>query len=321
MNRRTLIGALALAPLSMPAFAQQGWPPRPVRIVVPFAPGSFTDVSARLLANELTEQIGQQVIVENRTGAGGTVGATTVVRSEPDGTTLLLTDNSLAISPGLYNNLPYDPVKDLAQVSRIANSPSILLVRPGLGAKTVAELVELGKRRPGEITFGSGGQGSSAHLAMELMLNVADIRALHVPFRGVAAAISEVIAGRVDMAIASLASGVRHVTTGTLLGLGVTGEQRSALLPQVPTFIEAGLPRYDMSYWWGIAAPAATPAEIVARLNREVVRACAQPRLREAFEKQAATAVTSTPEEMTRFLEREIGVWREVIQRAGVSIQ
>jgi len=320
MNRRTLLGALALAPIAAPAFGQ-AWPPRAVRIVVPFAPGSFTDASARLLAHELTEQLGQQVIVENRTGAGGTVGTTAVVRADPDGTTLLLSDNSLSISPGLYRNLPYDPLRDLAQVSRIANSPSILLVRPGLGPKTVAELVDLAKRRPGELTFGSGGQGSSAHLAMELMLNVAEIRALHVPFRGVAAAIADVIAGRVDMAIASLATGVRHVTAGTLLGFGVTGEQRSPLLQQVPTFIEAGLPRYDMSYWWGIAAPAATPPDIVARLNREVVRACAQPRLREAFEKQAATAVTSTPEKMTRFLAREVGVWREVIARAGVRVE
>ncbi|HEV7267896.1 MAG TPA: tripartite tricarboxylate transporter substrate binding protein [Falsiroseomonas sp.] len=320
MKRRTLLGALALSPLAASAVAQS-WPQRPVRIVVPFAPGSFTDVSARLLANELTGQLGQQVIVENRTGAGGTVGATAVVRAEPDGTTLLLTDNSLAISPGLYRNLPYDPLKDLAQISRIANSPSILLLRPGLGPKTVAELVEYAKSRPGEVTFGSGGQGSSAHLAMELLLNVADIRALHVPFRGVAAAIADVISGRVDMAIASLASGVRHVTAGTLLGLGVTGDGRSPLLPQVPTFVEAGLPRYDMSYWWGIAAPSGTPADVIARLNREIVQACAQPRLREAFEKQAATAVTSTPEEMSRFVEREIGVWREVIARAGVRIE
>jgi tripartite-type tricarboxylate transporter receptor subunit TctC len=320
MDRRSLLGALALAPLAAPA-SGQSWPSRPVRIVVPFAPGSFTDVSARLLANELTEQLGQPVVVENRAGAGGTLGATSVVRADPDGTTLLLTDNSLAISPGLYRNLPYDPARDLAQISRIAESPSILLVRPGLGAKTLAELIDLAKRRPGEITFGSGGQGSSAHLAMELMLNVAGIRALHVPFRGVAAAIAEVIAGRVDMAIASLASGVAHVRSGTLLGFGVTGAQRSSLLPEVSTFIEAGLPRYDMSYWWGIAAPARTPPETITRLNREIVRACAQPRLREAFAQQAATAVTSTPEEMTRFVAREIEVWREVTARAGVRIE
>jgi tripartite-type tricarboxylate transporter receptor subunit TctC len=322
MNRRTLLLGAALAPLAASrAFGQAGWPDRLLRIVVPFAPGSFTDISARLVANELAEQLGQSVIVENRGGAGGTAGTTAVVRAAPDGYTLLLTDTSLSISPGLYPNLPYDPVRDLAQISRIADSPSILLVRPGLGPRTLAELVALAKQKPEEITFGSGGPGSSAHLAMELLLNVAGVRALHVPFRGVAAAIAEVVAGRVDMAIASLASGLAHVQAGTLLGLGVSGAQRSALLPQVPTFAEAGQGAYDMSYWWGIAAPAGTPPPLIERLNREVVRACAQPRLREAFLKQAAVAVTSTPQEMTRHLEREIGVWREVIVRAKVPAQ
>lgn len=321
MNRRSLLGALALAPLSLPALGQGGWPGRPLRIVVPFAPGSFTDVSARLLAQELTEQLGQQVIVENRAGAGGTLGANSVARAAPDGLTLLLTDNSLAISPGLYANMPYDPLRDLQQISRIAESPSILLVRTGLGARTLPELLAALRQRPGEISFGSGGQGSSAHLAMELLLNVTETRAMHVPFRGVAAAITEVIGNRVDMAIASLASGIAHVRSGTLLGMAVSGEARSALLPQVPTFAEAGTPRYDMSYWWGIAAPAGTPAEIVVRLNTEIRRACAAPRLREAFLQQAALAVTSTPEEMTAHLTREIGVWREVIVRAGVKVE
>jgi tripartite-type tricarboxylate transporter receptor subunit TctC len=320
ITRRTLLGALAAIPLAAPALGQ-AWPPRPIRIVVPFVPGSFTDISARLLAVELTEQLGQQVIVENRGGAGGTLGATAVVRSPPDGLTLLLTDNSLAISPGLYPNLPFDPVKDLQQISRIAESPSILLVRPGLGPKTVAELVALLKQKPGEVSFGSGGQGSSAHLAMELLLNVTETRALHVPFRGVAAAITEVIGGRVDMAIASLASGVAHVRGGTLLGLGVTGNARSTLLPDVPTFIEAGTPRYDMSYWWGIAAPTGTPAEIITRLNREIVRAASSQRLRDAYAQSAALAVTSTPEAMTAHLAREIATWREVITRAGVRVE
>jgi tripartite-type tricarboxylate transporter receptor subunit TctC len=322
MNRRTLLAA-AFAPLAAigPAAGQPAWPDRVLRIVVPFVPGSFTDVSARLLANELTEQLGQSVVVENRGGAGGTAGTTAVVRAAPDGYTLLLTDTSLSISPGLYPNLPYDPVRDLAQISRIADSPSILLVRPGLGPRTLAELVALAKQQPGGITFGSGGPGSSAHLAMELLLNLAGVQALHVPFRGVAAAIAEVIAGRVDMAIASLASGVAHVKGGTLIGLGVSGEKRSALLPEVPTFAEAGQPAYDMSYWWGVAAPAGTPRPVVERLHREVVRACEKPRLREAFLQQAAVAVTSTPEEMTRHLEREIGVWREVITRAKVTLQ
>jgi tripartite-type tricarboxylate transporter receptor subunit TctC len=322
ISRRTLLLGAALSPLAAGgARGQANWPNQVIRIVVPFAPGSFTDVSARLVAQELTEQVGQSVIVENRAGAGGTAGTFSVVRASPDGYTLLLTDTSLSISPGLYPNLPYDPLKDLAQISRIANSPSILLVRPGLGTKTLAELVALAKEKPGQITFGSGGPGSSAHLAMELLLNVAGVKALHVPFRGVAAAIAEVIAGRVDMAIASLASGVAHVKAGTLLGLAVSGDKRSELLPQVPTFAEAGQSRYDMSYWWGIAAPAATPRPLVEQLHREIVKACGQPRLREAFLKSAALAVTSTPDEMAQFVAYETGVWRDVIKTANVTIQ
>jgi len=321
ISRRSLIGAAALGPLAMPAFGQAGYPDRVIRIIVPFVAGAFTDVSARLVAQELTQQLKQPVIVENRGGAGGTAGTTAVVRAAPDGYTLLLTDTSLSISPGLYPNLAYDPVKDLAHITRIADSPSILLVRPGLGPKTLAELIALAKEKPGQLTFGSGGPGSSAHLAMEYLLNIAGATALHVPFRGVAAAIAEVIAGRVDMAIASLAAGLAQVQGGTLLGLGVTGQKRSDLLPQVPTFIEAGQPRYDMTYWWGIAAPAATPRDIVERLNREIVQACAQPRLREAFVQQAAVAVTSTPEEMTKHVEREVAIWRDVITRAKVTVQ
>jgi len=219
------------------------------------------------LRRETHGAAGQPVVIENRGGAGGTAGTVAVVRAAPDGYTLLLTDTSLSISPGLYPNLPYDPVRDLAQISRIAHSPSILLVRPGLGPRTLTALVALAKQRPGEITFGSGGPGSSAHLAMELLLSVSGTQALHVPFRGVAAAIAEVIAGRVDMVIASLASGIAHVKGGTLLGLGVSGAQRSALLLEVPTFEEAGQPRYDMSYWWGVAAPSGTPRPIIERLN------------------------------------------------------
>jgi tripartite-type tricarboxylate transporter receptor subunit TctC len=321
MQRRHLLPLLA-APFLLHRIAMaQGWPSGSLRIVVPFAPGSFTDISARLLSQELTGQLGQTVVVENRGGAGGTLGANAVARAAPDGLTLLLTDNSFAISPSLYPTLPYDPLADLVQVSRIADSPSILLVRPGLGVRDVAGLVAMARARPGELSFGSGGQGSSAHLAMELLLNVTGTRMLHVPFRGVAAAISEVIAGRVDMAIASLASGVAHVRAGTLLGLGVTGAQRAAALPDVPTFIEAGVPRYDMVYWWGVAAPRGTPEPVVARLNAEIATALRSPRLVEAFAAAGAAPAHSTPAAMAAHLAQEIAQWREVVQRAGVKLE
>ena len=192
IDRRTLLGA-ALGTLGIRyTHAQAGWPDRAIRIIVPFAAGSFTDIAARLLATELTEQLGQPVVVENRGGAGSTAGTQAVARAEPDGYTLLLTDISLSISPALYPKLPYDPLRDIAMISRIADSPALLMVRPGLGVRTLAELVALGKQKPGELTFGSGGPGSSAHMAMELFLDTAGIKALHVPFRGIAAAIGEI---------------------------------------------------------------------------------------------------------------------------------
>jgi tripartite-type tricarboxylate transporter receptor subunit TctC len=322
IDRRAFAVGAALAPLAIDSvLGQSAWPERLIRIIVPFAPGAFTDISARLLATELAEQLGQSIIVENRGGAGGVMGTTAVVRSTPDGYMLLLTDTSLSTAPGLYPNLPYDPVRDLSQISEVAVSPSILLARTDLGPRTLAELIALAKRKPGALSFGSGGPGSSAHLAMELLLDAAGVRGQHVPFRGVAAAITEVMAGRVDMVIASLAAGVAQVKGGTLTGLAVSGEQRSPLLPQVPTFAEAGLPAYNMTYWWGLAAPAGTPGEIIARLNREVIRACTQPRLRNAFTQQAATAAPSTPEAMRELLEREIALWKGVIARAHVTVQ
>lgn len=323
MNRRTLLRTAAVVPFAMawPASGEVAWPDRVIRITVPFVPGAFTDVSARLVAQELSDHLSQPVIVENRGGAGGTIGTLEVVRSAPDGYTLLLTDTSLAIAPGLYPKLGYDVIRDLTQISRIAECPSILLVRPGLGPRTVADLVEYGKKNPGKLTFGSGGVGSSAHLAMELFLDVAGIKAVHVPFRGVAAAITETVAGHIDMTISSIAAGLGQVKAGTLLGLAVSGAQRSTLLPDVRTFVEVGLPRYDMVYWWGIAAPARMSAELVTRLNREVVRACDQPRLKNAFLQQAAVASTSTPDEMAAQLKREVVLWRDIITRAHVSTE
>jgi tripartite-type tricarboxylate transporter receptor subunit TctC len=322
IDRRAFALGAALAPFAIDRVrGEAAWPDRVIRIIVPFAAGAFTDISARLLAAELSEQIGQSVIVENRGGAGGVLGTTAVVRAAPDGYTLLLSDTSLSTAPGLYPDLPYDPVRDLAEISRVALSPSILLMRPDLGPHTLTELIALARKRPGEITFGSGGPGSSAHLAMELMFDTAGISGQHVPFRGVAAAITDVMAGRVDMVIASLAAGVAQVKAGTLIGLAVSADQRSPLLPEVPTFAQAGLPAYQMMYWWGLAAPAGTPPGIVERLNHEVNVACAKPRLREAFAQQAAVAAPSTPDEMKELLTREIALWKGVIARAKVTLQ
>lgn len=319
MVRVLLITAPLLA-LSTFSHAQS-WPGKPLRIVVPFVPGSFTDISARTLAIELTGQLGQQVVVDNRGGAGGTLGTEAVARAAPDGYTLLLSDNSFTISPGLYAKLPYDPLKDFIHVSQIAESPSMMVGRLKLPAKTLKELVNLARARPGELTFGSGGQGSSAHLAMELFLNVAGVKMLHVPFKGVAASLVEVVAERIDVSIASLASGAPHVIGERARGLGVSGKERNALLPGVPTFAEAGFPGYNMSYWWGIAVPTGTPAQIVSRLNQEIVRAADKSALKDIFQKQGAAAITSSPAALTRRVDDEIRTWKDIIARAGVRLE
>lgn len=320
---RTLLRAVIILSLfpALAAQAQQAWPGRPLRIIVPFAPGSFTDVAARAIAVELTGQLNQQAVVENRTGAGGTIGTEMVARAAPDGYTLLLSDNSFTISPGLYAKLPYDPMKDFIHVSQVAESPSMMVARLQLAAKTLKELVDLARARPGEFTFGSGGQGSSAHLATELFLNVAGVRMLHVPFKGVAASIAEVTAGRIDVSMASFASGMPHVRGGRVQGLAVTGKERDPLLSEVPTFAEAGFPGYNMSYWWGIAIPAGTPPQIVSQLNHEIARATDKPKLKEIFQKQGARAVTSSPAEHSRRVDEEIKVWKNMIVKAGVKLE
>ena len=308
---------VSLSPLSH----AQPWPTRPLRIIVPFGPGAFTDVSARVLAAELTGQLGQQVIVDNRTGAGGTIGTEIAARATPDGYTLLLSDNSFTISPGLYAKLPYNPLKDFIHVSSIAESPSLMSGRIKLPAKTLQEVVKLARANPGKLTFGSGGQGSSAHLAMELFLNVAGVKMLHVPFKGIGPALAEVMADRIDVLISSLAAGAPHIQNERTRGYAVSGKERHPILPGVPTYSEAGYPKYDMSYWWGIAVPAGTPPAVVARLNQEIVRASGKPTLRDIYQKQGAVAVTSSPAEHTRRVNAEIQTWKDVIARAGVKLQ
>jgi tripartite-type tricarboxylate transporter receptor subunit TctC len=320
---RRLLWAVTVLSL-LPAFqaqAQPAWPSQPLRIIVPFAPGAFTDVAARSVAAVLTPQLGQQVVVDNRTGAGGTIGTEMVARAAPDGYTLLLSDNSFAVSAGLYAKLPYDPVKDFIQVSAVAEAPAMLVGRLGLTAKTLKDLADLARTKSGEFTFGSGGQGSSAHLAMELFLNVAGIKMTHVPFRGAAVAMTEAVAGHIDITIASIALGMPFVRGGRVLGFAVTGKERSPMLPEVPTFAEAGFPGYQFTYWWGIAVRATTPPQIVSRLNQEIARAVDNAKLKENFVSQGARAVSSSSAEFSQQVHEEIKVWKNVIAKAGVKVE
>jgi tripartite-type tricarboxylate transporter receptor subunit TctC len=311
---------LALALVAQNLWAQN-WPTKTVRIVVPFAPGALTDIAARALALELSDQLGQQFIVENKGGAGGTLGTNDVARSAPDGSSFAFTDSSFMISAGLYPKLPYDPLKDLAPVTLAVEAAAILIARQDLAAKNVRELVALAKAKPRTLTYGSGGQGSSAHLAMELLLIQAGAEMVHVPFKGVAAAIADVVGGRIDVSVSSVGAALGHVKGGRVRALAVTGKDRLPSLPEVPTFAESGFPDYDMVYRFGFLAPAATPVAIITRMRDEVAKAGNKPRVRELLTPQGARAVATTPAEYAALIEREMRMWKTVIDKAGVKVE
>lgn len=318
-----VIAAACLAAAANLAHAAStpAWPTRPVRIVVPFAPGAFTDIAARAYAAELAQQLGQSFVVDNRTGGGGTIGMDIVAKASPDGHTLLVTDNSLTITPALYAKLPYDALRDLHHVGKIAESPTLLVAALKVSAKTAGELMEQARARPGEFSFGSGGNGSAAHLAMELLLGLGKARMTHVPFKGVAPSIAAVVASQIDLSFGSVAAGAPHVSAGRVKGIAVSGGSRSGLLPSVPTFAESGFPTYGFMHWWSMAVPAGTPADVVGRLTREMAAAAASPRLAKSFQAGGATPIAANPAEMRKFAETEIEQWRDIIKRAGIKAE
>lgn len=299
----------------------QSWPTKPVRIVVPFAPGALTDIAARAIGAELGEQLGHQFIVENKGGAGGTLGTADVAKSPADGSSFVFTDNSYMISAGLYSKLPYDPTKDLAAVTLAVEAAAIMIARLDLPAKNLRELVALAKAKPRTLTYGSGGQGSSAHLATELFLAQARVEMVHVPFKGVAAAIADVVGGRIDVTVSTVGAAVGHVKSGRARALAVTGKERVPSLPEVPTFAESGYPDYDMVYRFGFLAPAGTPPAIVNRMRDEVAKAANKPRVHELLIPQGARPVASTPAEYGTIIEREMRTWKAVIASAGVKVE
>ncbi|MEI6300116.1 MAG: tripartite tricarboxylate transporter substrate binding protein [Betaproteobacteria bacterium] len=318
-STRILAGLVAAVALLGQAQAQPAWPAKPIRIIVPFAAGAFTDIAARTVAIELSTQLGQPVLVENRGGAGSTLGTDAVAKAAPDGYTLVVTDNSFVISPSVYTKLPYDPLKDLAPISLIAETPAIWTVRADLPARSVSELVALARANPGMLTFGSGGVGSSAHLATQLFLDQNKIEMTHVPFKGVAAALAEAAAGRIDVTVSSTGGAIPHIRSSRLRALALTGGARDAQLADVPTFAEAGFPNYRMVYWFMLAAPTGTPPAVITRLYQEVVRATQATRVREAFAAAAARPVSTPPAELAKRLEEEIATWKAVVVKAGVK--
>ena len=317
---RTAFIALCTATLPVLAQAQNAWPTKVIRFIVPFAAGSFTDTAARLIGSELTAQLGLTVIVENKGGAGSTLGTDLVAKAPPDGYTFLLTDNSFAVSSALYEKLPYAP-KDLVQVSLVADAPAVLVARLNLPTKTLKDTMRVAQSDPSKFTFGSGGQGSSAHLAMESFLMQNNSQMVHVPFKGIAAAVVDVAADRVDMAIGSVGSTSTYIRDGRLLGLAVTGDARQPLFPNVPTFAEAGYPNYKMKYWFGVMAPAGTPPAILDRMQKEIAKAVNAPKVREVFAGAGVRPVSTTSAAFTTLVKDETASWSEIIKRKDIKPQ
>jgi tripartite-type tricarboxylate transporter receptor subunit TctC len=303
------------------AFAQaqaQNYPVKPVKIISPYSPGGLGDLLPRAVAAGLTDSLGQQVIVENRPGASQIIGMQAAARSPADGYTLVLgSATSLAINPGLNKNLPYDPLKDFAPVALCVTTPLYLVVHPSVPARSVRDLLALAKAQPGTLTFASGGNGSSNHLAGELFKSLARVDLLHVPYKGAGPAMIDVMAGHVAMMFG--AAGLAEAKAGKVRVLGVTGAKRSATAPELPTLSESGVPGYEATIWFGLLAPAGTPAPLVSRLSQEIGKALAQPRVREQFTTLDITP--TTPEGFAALIRREIPKWRKVIDGAKIPAE
>jgi tripartite-type tricarboxylate transporter receptor subunit TctC len=313
-----LVAALLLF-LASALAAAQDWPSRPVRLILPFPPGGGTDILGRLIAERLSASLGQPVVTENRGGAGGNVGAEAAARSAPDGYTIVLVAPSLAISPTLYSKINYDPVKDFAPVSLVATVPNLMITQPSLPAQNLQEFIAYAKGRPGALNFGSGGAGTSNHLAGELFNIVAGTKLVHVPYKGVNLAMQDVLAGNVHLVFIGIPAAAPHIKAGKLRALALVAPQRSGALPDVPTVAEAGLGDFEVTTWYGVLAPAGTPRSIVGRLNAELVKIMHSPELKEKLAATGTEPFTSTPEEFAAYIKREIAKWGDVIRKSGAK--
>ena len=320
-----LLTLLALAAPSL-ACAEGAWPDRPVRIVVPFAPGGTTDILARAVAPELSKAFGQQFVVDNKAGAGGNVGAEIVSKSAPDGYTLLMgTVGTHGINKALYNKLPYDPQKDFAPITLVAGVPNVMVVNAekarSLNINTVNDFIKYAKAHPGQLNMASSGNGTSIHLAGELFKSMTGIYMTHIPYRGSGPALMDLVGGSMDVMFDNLPSSMQQIKGGKLKALAVTSAQRSAALPDIPTVEEAaGLKGFEASSWFGLLAPAGTPPDIVHRIQREVTKSLGTPAVREKLLAQGAIPGGNTPEEFARMIDAEIRKWAKVVKESGAKV-
>ena len=319
-RRRWLQGAAALlGAAALPARA--AWPERAVRIVVPFTPGGSTDILARAVGERLQDALGQPFVIENRPGAGGSIGATEVARAAPDGYTLLMGHiGTLAVNPSLYRDLAYDPRTSFAAVALVARVPNVLVVNPAVPAQTVSELVALAKAKPGSLRYASGGNGSAAHIAMEYFKLRTQTDLLHIPYKGTAPAVTDVMGGHVEVTMTGVPAVLQQVKAGRLRALGVSSAVPVESLPGVPTIAQAtGLADFEAVQWYGIVAPARTPESVIATLNREINRALATPALKSRLDAEGAQADPTTPQAFAAMIVREIARWKPVIEQAQMK--
>ena len=312
----------AAAATDMTPVSAQAYPAKPIRFIVPFPPGGGNDLIARELAQHVTEPLAQPVIVENRPGASTLIGTEAAAKSLPDGYTLFMGNNStLTINPNLYKKLPYDAVRDFAPLSLLASAPFLLLAHPSLPAQSVKELIALARLRPGQLNFGSSGLGIATHLAGEMLKVMAHIDIVHIPYKGAAPALTDLMGGQVELGFTNVLSSLPHVRSGRLRVLAVTSKTRSRVLPQVPAIAESGLPDYEASVWYAILAPARTPASALTRLHSEFVKALQQSNVRERLASDGASIVGSTPDVLARTIEADTARWGKVIRQNGLSLE
>jgi tripartite-type tricarboxylate transporter receptor subunit TctC len=316
-----LLAALLLASLAAPAAMGENYPTRPVHIVIPLSPGGTTDVPGRMVAQKLSGTLGQQFFVENRAGAGGTIGSDFVAKSKPDGYTLLLTATPFVITPHVYKKLPYNALSDFAPVIRIASGPYVLVVHPSLGVHSVKELIAAAKKQPGKIDFASSGNGSAQHLVTALFAHMAGIQLNHVPYKGSGPAQQDLMAGIVKMSFVGTPIAIPHMKAGRLLALGVSTATRSPEMPEVPTIAEAGVPGYEARVWIGMLAPAGTPGEIVAKLNGEIAKLVRTDEMRKLLTPTGMEPDPDTPEQFGAYLKADYDKWGKVVRESGATVQ
>ncbi|HEY3074017.1 MAG TPA: tripartite tricarboxylate transporter substrate binding protein [Burkholderiales bacterium] len=303
------------------AHAQQ-FPAKPIHLIVPFPPGGGNDTVARAIAQQLGPDLGQPVVIDNRPGAGGSVGAELAARAPADGYTLFLAGvGSHAVNPNLHAKLPYDPVKDFAPITLVASAPSVLVVNPGVPARTVAEFTSYARAHPGKLNYASNGNGSAAQLAAAMYESMAGVRMVHVPYKGIAPALTDLLSGEVQLMFGTIVALVPHIQAGKLRALAVTSRKRSSLLTEVPTLAESGLPDYEAGSWYGILAPAGTPREVIDRLHAAIVKALRQPDVSKRLAAEGAEVIGSTPDEFAAHIKSEIARVGKVVRAAGIRIE